>query len=92
MASSSQESQDMQVGTVSAARRNRGRAATFILSAQAGRYDLAMSTQNQPAMPDLCGVPLDRPAEAGTPLAEAIALYRERLKGGTPVGAFNSNI
>jgi hypothetical protein len=46
------------------------------------------------AVPDLRDFPLDRLAElGGTPLAHAIALYRERLEeDGVPLSSFNARI
>ena len=46
------------------------------------------------AIPDLDGVSLDQLAELGdTPLAHAVALYRERLaKNGVPLSSFNARI
>jgi hypothetical protein len=46
------------------------------------------------AIPDLTSIPLDRLDElGGTPLARAIALYRERLKAeGVPLSSFNARI
>jgi hypothetical protein len=46
------------------------------------------------AIPDLRDFPLDRLAElGGTPLANSIALYRERLKeNGVPLSSFNARI
>jgi len=45
-------------------------------------------------IPDLRDVPLDRLAElGGSPLAQSIALYRERLKeNGVPLSSFNARI
>jgi hypothetical protein len=45
-------------------------------------------------IPDLRNVTLDRLAELGaTPLAHAVALYRERLKkNGVPLSSFNARI
>jgi hypothetical protein len=46
------------------------------------------------AVPDLRDVSLDRLAGlGGTPLAHAVALYRERLKkDGVPLSSFNARI
>jgi hypothetical protein len=46
------------------------------------------------AIPDLRNVTLDQLAELGdTPLAHAVALYRERLKkNGVPLSSFNARI
>jgi hypothetical protein len=46
------------------------------------------------AIPDLRDIPLDRIADlGGTPLARAIALYRERLEeDGVPLSSFNARI
>ncbi len=45
-------------------------------------------------IPDLRDIPLDRLAELGaSPLAQSIALYRERLKEtGVPLSSFNARI
>ena len=55
-----------------------------------------MSTDAKPpaGIPDLSNVPLDRLAELGTSgLAQAIALYRERLReNGEPLSSFNARI
>lgn len=56
-----------------------------------------MTSQQQKAkvaIPDLRDIPLDRLAELGaTPLADSIALYRERLKeNGVPLSSFNARI
>jgi hypothetical protein len=45
------------------------------------------------AIPDLRDVSLDELAEDGTtPLAHAVALYRERLKAGAPPASFQGRI
>ena len=46
------------------------------------------------AVPDLRDIPLDRIAElGGSPLAHAVALYRERMKkDGLPLSSFNARI
>ena len=46
------------------------------------------------AIPDLTAIPLGRLAAlGGTPLARAIALYRQRLKeNGVPLSSFNARI
>jgi hypothetical protein len=46
------------------------------------------------AIPDLRDLPLDQLAElGGTPLAQSVALYRERLKeNGVPLSSFNARI
>jgi hypothetical protein len=46
------------------------------------------------AIPDLKDIPLDWLAELGaSPLAQAIALYKERLKkNGVPLSSFNARI
>ena len=58
-----------------------------------------MSQQEQElnyVLPDLRELPLERLAELGegeSALAQAIALYRQRLQGtGTPLNGFNSSI
>jgi hypothetical protein len=53
-----------------------------------------VDTDTGTAIPDLRDIPLDRIAAlGGTPLARAIALYRERLKeGGVPLSSFNARI
>jgi hypothetical protein len=51
------------------------------------------TTDTGTAIPDLRDIPPDRIAElGGTALADAIALYRERLKQGGVLSAFNSHI
>ena len=50
-----------------------------------------MATTEDTAIPDLRDIPLDE--LGGTPLAHAIALYRERLKeNGVPLSSFNARI
>ena len=53
-----------------------------------------MDTTDDTAIPDLRDISLERLAAlGGTPLARAIALYRERLKEtGAPLSSFNARI
>jgi len=55
---------------------------------------IAQQQDMKTAIPDLRDLPLDRLAElGGTPLAQSIALYRERLKeNGVPLSSFNARI
>ena len=56
---------------------------------------MATPPQNmKTVIPDLKDIPLDQLAELGTsPLAHAVALYRERLKkNGVPLSSFNARI
>jgi hypothetical protein len=53
-----------------------------------------VDTADGTTIPDLRDIPLDRLAAlGGTPLAHAIALYRERLKkDSVPLSSFNARI
>lgn len=50
-----------------------------------------MTATQDTAIPDLRDIPLDQ--LGGTPLAHAVALYRERLReNGVPLSSFNARI